>query len=151
MHNEMYVYQGSPTAFKTVPSKQILSDSKRSLFDCTLRGRPFSKLRKHKTMVASTDDNVLLPLVEAVQKETGQRVHLSTVLRWAQHGSRGVYLETKMLGGRRMTSRRMVREFIDKKTAIADGPRGKTSNHLSPKGQAKSIQRANQLLDAEGV
>ena len=102
-------------------------------------------------MVTGADDNVLLPLVEAVHKETGQRVHLSTVLRWALQGARGVYLETKMLGGRRMTSQKMVRDFIDKKTKTVDGHRGNTSKSLSSKGRAKSIQRANELLDAEGV
>lgn len=95
-------------------------------------------------MVSDADDNALLPLVEAVQKETGQRVHLSTVLRWAQHGSRDVYLETKMLGGRRMTSKQMVRDFIDKKTETVDGPRGKVTKPLSSNAQAKAILRAQQ-------
>lgn len=70
----------------------------------------------------STDENEkLFPLVEAVEQETGIRPHLSTALRWSTRGSRGIKLETWILGGRRLTSREAVRRYIDASTQARDG------------------------------
>ena len=47
-------------------------------------------------------DEKLMPLVDAVDRATGRRPHLSTVLRWCTKGN--VRLESRILGGRRLTS-----------------------------------------------
>lgn len=62
-----------------------------------------------------------LPLVEAVEAETGRRPHLSTVLRWCQRRNRhGIKLESWFLGGRRVTSREAVRRFNNATTSAAN-------------------------------
>jgi hypothetical protein len=96
-------------------------------------------------------DNVLLPLVEAIERETGRRVHLSTALRWALRNSRGICLETKMLGGRRVCSQQMVRDFIEQKTLSANNRIDHSPRVSTPSARKESIRRANALLDAEGV
>jgi hypothetical protein len=53
-----------------------------------------------------------LPLVSAVEKATGHRPHLSTILRWCTKGARGRKLASAVIGGRRMTTVAAVREFI---------------------------------------
>ncbi|MDG2388392.1 MAG: DUF1580 domain-containing protein [Planctomycetaceae bacterium] len=63
----------------------------------------------------------LIPLVEAVQKVTGRRLHLSTVLRWCQRPNRhGLRLESWIVGGRRLTSIQAVQRYIDANTRAAD-------------------------------
>jgi hypothetical protein len=62
----------------------------------------------------------LFPLVKAVEDATGRRVHLSTVLRWAQRGSRGVRLESRVLGGRRLTSVESVHRFMESTTRASE-------------------------------
>ena len=62
-----------------------------------------------------------LPLVEAVQKATGRRPHLSTVLRWCQRPNRyGIRLESWLVGGRRVTSVERVRLYTERTTEAAD-------------------------------
>ena len=63
----------------------------------------------------------LHPLVEAVQKVTGRHVHLSTALRWCQRPNRhGIRLESRVVGGRRLTSIEAVLRYIDANTRAAD-------------------------------
>jgi hypothetical protein len=61
--------------------------------------------------VCKTEENYL-PLVSAVEKVTGHRPHLSTVLRWCTKGARGRKLASAVIGGRRMTTVAAVRDFI---------------------------------------
>lgn len=53
-----------------------------------------------------------LPLAEAVERATGTRPHLSTILRWCTKGARGRRLASAIIGGRRMTTVPAVREFV---------------------------------------
>lgn len=62
----------------------------------------------------------LLPPVLAVEKATGVKVHLSTVLRWCQRGSNGIKLESTVLGGRRLTSVEAVKRFTERRTRQCD-------------------------------
>ena len=63
-----------------------------------------------------------LPVAEAVRLEIGETRDRSTLHAWATRGGRyGIRLETKMVGGRRVTSRAAVRRFIDARTAAANG------------------------------
>jgi hypothetical protein len=67
------------------------------------------------------NDEKLYPMVEAVQKATGRRPHLSTVLRWSQrHNRHGLRLDSLMVGGRRLTSVEAVQRYIKANTQAAD-------------------------------
>ena len=62
-----------------------------------------------------------IPLVDAVEAETGWRPHLSTVLRWCQRRNQyGIKLESWLIGGRRVTSVEAVRRYNERNTTAAD-------------------------------
>ncbi len=65
----------------------------------------------------------LLPLCLAVYEATGTKPALSTVLRWATRGNSGIRLESRILGGRRLTSAEAVLRFMDATTNARDGKR----------------------------
>jgi Protein of unknown function (DUF1580) len=71
--------------------------------------------------MAIAKEEKLLPLVDAVEAATGQRPHLSTVLRWCQRGCHGVRLESRVLGAKRLTSPEAVLRFSDNCQAVRDG------------------------------
>ena len=73
------------------------------------------------TAVPVSDDEKLLPVPTAVELETGYRPTPSTAWRWTKKGVGGVKLETAVLGGRPVTKRVWVREFIDASTAAKAG------------------------------
>ena len=60
----------------------------------------------------------MLPLVEAIERETGWRPHLTTALRWCQRKS-GNQLKSAKVGGKRLTRQSWVREFIENETRNA--------------------------------
>ena len=80
-----------------------------------------------------------LPLVPAVEAETGRRVHLCTALRWAQQGSKGIILESVFLGGRRLTSVEAVRRFV---AACSERSGTKTTPTITPRQAAATAERA---------
>ncbi|WDQ17338.1 DUF1580 domain-containing protein [Rhodopirellula sp. P2] len=54
----------------------------------------------------------LLPLLDAIEQETGHRPHPSTAMRWClKPNKHGNVLESWMIGGRRMTSIEAVRRY----------------------------------------
>ena len=79
-----------------------------------------------------------LPLVPAVEAVTGRRVHLCTVLRWAQQGSKGIILESVILGGRRLTSVESVRRFIQ---AGSERAKATTTPQITPRQAAAIAER----------
>ncbi len=94
-------------------------------------------------IVQSVSDK-FLPLVDAVEQETGRRPHLSTCLRWCDRGSRGVRLESRVIGGRRMTTTAWVAAFVEAVTAASVG--GIAPAIESPKERAASTKQAAQKL-----
>ena len=94
----------------------------------------------------------LLPLVEAVETVTGQRIHLSTVLRWAQQGRRGHRLQSWVLGARRMTTEQAVRDFIAATTQASEPV---ASQKLEPKASSRTrqgqIAAAKKRLENAGI
>jgi hypothetical protein len=88
----------------------------------------------------------LSPLVCAVEKATGHRPHLSTVIRWCIRGSSGIRLESKVLGGRRLTSPEAVRRFMDSVTAAKD--RTVPTPLLTIRQESTAATRAAQKLAA---
>lgn len=57
-----------------------------------------------------------LPVVQAVEKATGQRPHIQTVRRWIKKGLGGVKLQASFVNGKYLTSIIAVQEFIDATT-----------------------------------
>ena len=90
------------------------------------------------------NNETLLPLIEAVQKATGRRPHLSTCLRWCQRGSSGVRLESRVLGGRRLTSTEAVQRYMNAVTTAKDGIL--SGPVVSPKQQRCRAARAAKKL-----
>lgn len=89
-------------------------------------------------------DELLLPLVEAVHKATGRRPHLSTVIRWCTKGSHGVRMESRMLGGRRLTSPEAVLRYTEALTKARDGEVVKP--FITPRQQTAAAERAAKRL-----
>ena len=68
------------------------------------------------------DDEKLLPVPTAVELETGFRPTPSTAWRWTRKGvAGGTKLQTAILGGRPVTKRVWVREFVAASTAVKAG------------------------------
>lgn len=89
----------------------------------------------------------LLPLVAAVEQATGTRPHLSTVIRWATRGCRGVRLETAFVGGRRFTSVDAVRRFVEAGTAQSGATMtSRPTPHQAAVGADRAAARLKQRL-----
>ncbi len=88
----------------------------------------------------------LLPLCEAVEQATGRRPHLSTCLRWCTRGSRGIRLESRVLGGRRLTSVPAVMRYMAATTEASVG--GMVATTQTPHERDQSAKRAAKQLAA---
>lgn len=65
----------------------------------------------------------LLPLRQVptyLDCKGGNKVHYSTVFRWATKGARGRVLETQLLGGVRYTSIAAIDRFFDRRATPQD-------------------------------
>lgn len=92
----------------------------------------------------------LLPLLKAVEMETGQRPHAATLHRWRLKGVSGVQLETVRVGGRRFTSREAVRRFIERSTAAVDNVEAPLSETTTRSRDAAAV-RVDRGLARHGV
>jgi len=104
------------------------------------------RTEKQGDPVADDDEHLTLP--EAAKSLPG-RPHLSTLHRWRLRGVRGVRLQTELIGGRRYTTRRWLREFRAATTAAGDP-------HAAPataptRDRERSIRAAEAELDAAGI
>lgn len=80
----------------------------------------------------------MLPLVEAIERETGWRPHITTALRWCQRRT-GNQLRSAKVGGKRMTRQSWVKEFIEKET--------RSSTNIDPSAVSSAIADANAEID----
>jgi len=85
----------------------------------------------------------LLPLVEAVTRVTGLRPHLSSVIRWGSRGSKGVHLQTKVVGGRRYTTTDWVLEFVENVNQVKNGD---PTPMATPKQQDSAAKKSAKKL-----
>ncbi len=69
-----------------------------------------------------SDGEKLLSIGEAIERVTGQRPHPTTCSRWVRRGSQGIVLASVLVGTRRLTTEKAVREWIDEKTEAAAIP-----------------------------
>ncbi len=92
----------------------------------------------------SSSQSEYLPIVRAVELATGRRPHLSTVLRWCIRGSRGIRLDSRVLGGRRLTTVDAVHRYMDAVTAASVG--GIALPAESPAATRRRVDRAAREL-----
>ncbi|HBE63819.1 MAG TPA: hypothetical protein DDX19_13990 [Rhodopirellula baltica] len=91
----------------------------------------------------------LLPLLDAIEQETGHRTHPSTAMRWSLKPNRhGNVLESWMIGGRRMTSVEAVRRYIEANTQQS---LHRESPRPAPINLSTAHNNAMQALSQEGL
>lgn len=84
----------------------------------------------------------LRPGPDAIERVTGQRPSYPTFFRWTQRG-----LEFAKVGGARLTSERLVREYIARQTSLA---RGETPKRMSRRAET-AHEQAERELAAAGI
>ncbi|TWT86244.1 hypothetical protein Mal64_37830 [Pseudobythopirellula maris] len=89
-----------------------------------------------------------LTLAQAAAELPG-RPHLSTLHRWRLRGVRGVRLRTCVVGGRRFTTHRWLRDFRDATTAAA-APGATDATATAPRRES-AIRRAEDELARDGI
>ena len=57
-----------------------------------------------------------LPLIKAIEKAIGQRVHIQTARRWCKKGVRGIRLESQIILGQYYSTIEAVNTFIAQTT-----------------------------------
>ena len=90
----------------------------------------------------------LLHIVTAVERVTGTRPNLSTTWRWTTKGTRGIRLETVILGGKRLTTIAMVEAFIKATTEARNASYPITASVAPTKAREKQMTKASSDLHA---
>lgn len=90
------------------------------------------------------------PLVEAIELATGRRVNLSTAMRWCLKGTRGVVLQSWMLGGKRLTNLDAVHRFMETCTKASTHSHAPTPPRTT-RHRLKALEQAKRALDREGI
>lgn len=91
----------------------------------------------------------LLKVTEAA-KAIPTRPSVATVWRWLAKGSRGVRLESVLIGGSRYTSKEAIGRFFEAVTRAGE-PEGPAMPSATPRQRAAAISRAQRELDAAGL
>ena len=87
-----------------------------------------------------------LRLLTKASADVPGRPHISTLIRWALRGVKGVKLETAFVGGRRFTSVEAIHRFLNR----LNEP-GSVANAKTLTKRQKELSQVEQLLDEEGV
>ena len=82
------------------------------------------------------------------EKTIGDRPHPSTIHRWRLRGTRGVKLETILIGGRRFTSVEALLRFFDNSTAAESGV---NAAQIQSHQRLREMQAADAYLKSEGI
>jgi Protein of unknown function (DUF1580) len=102
-------------------------------------------------MIDTLTENVL-SLADAAKtlpaRRGGKRPHVSCLYRWAQHGCRGIRLETLQCGGTKITSLEALQRFFERLGAASSGEIPPTR---SARQREQAILRAERELDRQGV
>lgn len=86
-----------------------------------------------------------------VPKRLPNRPHKSTIHRWVQRGSRGIRLETVLIGGRRYTSEEALNRFFADSTAAADGQPSISQSGITSPARKRALAKVNAELAREGL
>ena len=101
-------------------------------------------------MIDVTAENLIrfCELPKWTDEHLGRRVHPSTLHRWRLRGTRGVKLETLLVGGTRYTSVEALNRFFAATTAAADGePVAAVLGTLN----SKRMLESEAYLESEGI
>jgi len=83
------------------------------------------------------------------RRRGGARPHIATLYRWAQHGVRGIRLETIMVGATRCTSVEKLQAYFDALTSAADGQAPAPAP--LPRARRAAIAAAEKRLREAGI
>lgn len=97
-----------------------------------------------ETLIALADVPAELP-----NRRGGRRPSVSGIYRWAQHGIRGIRLETLQCGGTKVTSIEAIQRFFERLGAAT--PADKPAGQRTPKQRRRAIARADAELDEAGI
>jgi hypothetical protein len=92
-------------------------------------------------------DRETMRLLTQAPKDVPGRPSISTLMRWARKGIRGITLETVLIGGRRYTSLEAIGRFVRR---LSSSPTHPESLSPPPRSDQSSL-RTRQELDAEGL
>ena len=81
----------------------------------------------------------------------GKRVHFATVWRWAEHGLRGVKLETVRIGNTRYTTREALNAFVEHLSCPDAPPEPTPKGWRTPAQRARDHAAAERILDEAGI
>ena len=82
------------------------------------------------------------------RRRKGKRPNVSTLFRWAQHGIKGVRLETIQVGGCKCTSLEALQRFCDRLTQGLDPEAQPARSSVRPQRAAVAAERE---LEREGL
>lgn len=94
----------------------------------------------------------IFPIVEApgrLPSRHGKKINITTVYRWIRSGSRGVKLESIILGGVRYTSTEAIQRFVERVSAAANGETSPVVRSAIQRRNAS--ERAERELAARGA
>jgi Protein of unknown function (DUF1580) len=97
-----------------------------------------------ESLIALADVPAHLP-----KRRGGKRPHVSCIYRWAQHGCKGVVLETLQCGGTKVTSREALQRFFERLSAVCAGTTAAMPVCTSVQRQ-RAINTARRVLDNAG-
>ena len=103
----------------------------------------------NETILSFSEAAARLPRVN------GKRIHPSSLWRWARKGVRGVRLETRLLGGRLVTSLEALERFTTRLADIYPPERpSRSPSHRKARSSAKrrrGVEQAFQDLEKHGI
>lgn len=99
----------------------------------------------------TTEKIITLPEAAAMlpARRGGKRVHVSTLFRWAQKGSRGVRLEVVRIGSALHTSKEAMQRFCDRLTEAHPIP--VQAEVATPASRREAHARADSAATAMGI
>ncbi len=92
-------------------------------------------------------DHETMRLLSRAPKDVPGRPSISTLMRWASKGIRGVVLETVLIGGRRYTSVEAIGRFVRRLSSCPARP----ENSSAPSKPNCSDIHTRQELETEGL
>jgi hypothetical protein len=98
----------------------------------------------HEGIITLPEAAAMLPA-----RRGGRRVHVSTIFRWAQKGSKGVRLETIRIGSALHTSREAMQRFCDRLTEADPIPTARDVQ--GPASRRESHTKAERAAAAMGI
>jgi|694.fasta_scaffold26672_7 hypothetical protein len=93
------------------------------------------------------------PIVKAIEKAIGQRVHIQTARRWCKKGVRGIRLESQIILGQYYSTIEAVNSFIAQTTEarleVAEPPKVEILKPVKASRVDRAIKEFNKLAKAK--